>query len=317
MSGAGKRAAFDAQRVAPAVRIRLWEQATARFLVPMRISAAGSSILGVISAREVDQVSICRMSATPHAAVRDGGLADGAGADHYKVAVGLHGRSVVSQHGRRVALGPGDMTVYDTSEPYSVSGDVRFGLLVARIPRDALGLSRDRVAAVAATALPGAAAGAVGRGLIHAATSKRADGGLEPLLDALERLVRSAPPVRLPAHRDRAALLTAAKELIGRRIADPDLAPGHVAAVLGVSRRYLYELFAAETGPVAEYVRTVRLERARELLVAATADEVPVAEVALACGFADPAHFSRVFRQAYGLSPRQYRLSQGSGRAGR
>ncbi|MFC3285810.1 helix-turn-helix domain-containing protein [Litchfieldella rifensis] len=30
-------------------------------------------------------------------------------------------------------------------------------------------------------------------------------------------------------------------------------------------------------------------------------------EVALACGFADAAHFSRVFRSRHGLSPRQWR----------
>jgi hypothetical protein len=58
--------AFDSRTVAPPVRVDLWEKATARFLVPMRITAAGRSIIGVIGTRRVDQASFCRLSATPH-----------------------------------------------------------------------------------------------------------------------------------------------------------------------------------------------------------------------------------------------------------
>lgn len=47
-----------------------------------------------------------------------------------------------------------------------------------------------------------------------------------------------------------------------------------------------------------------RLLRARQLMQDARAS---LTEVALACGFADAAHFSRVFRSRHGLSPRQWR----------
>jgi AraC-like DNA-binding protein len=305
--------AFDSRLVAPPVQVELWEQATARFLVPMRISATGRSIMGVISARRVDAVSFCRLSATPHSADRSSGLAGGPGAGHYKIAVGLHGRSVVTQHGRRVSLGPGDVTVYDTSEEYGVSGDVPFGLLVALVPQEAVGLSRDAVARVAATRLDGAELAAARSGLLTLAAGTTRVPRTDELLETVSRLVRGAPPARLRGPRDAGALLARAKELIAERLADPGLSPGQVAAVLGVSRRYLYDLFTADVGPIAQYTRTLRLEQARELLTATKPGAMSVADVAVECGFPDPAHFSRLFRRAYGVSPAGYRRSDACG----
>jgi AraC-like DNA-binding protein len=303
--GAADPAAFDSRRVAPPVQVALWEKATARFLVPMRIHASGRSIAGVISARKVGGASFCRLSATPHTAVRDGDLAPGPGAGHYKVAIGLHGRSVVTQHGRRVSLRPGDVTVYDTSEEYGVSGDVPFGLLVVLVPQEALDLTRDRVAAVAATRLDGEHLAGARTGLLDLAAGRGAAAATEQALHAVGRLVRAAPPVRVSGRRDGDALLARAKELIAARLGEPGLTPDHVAALLGVSRRSLYDLFAADVGPIARYTRTLRLERARDLLLAPGG--LPVADVAVECGFPDPAHFSRLFRRQYGVPPAEYR----------
>ncbi|GAB3348729.1 helix-turn-helix domain-containing protein [Modestobacter lapidis] len=303
--------AFDSRRVAPPVQVDLWEKATARFLVPMRICASGRSIAGVISARDVGGVSFCRLSATPHTAVRDGALAPGPGAGHYKVAIGLHGRSVVTQHGRRVSLRPGDVTVYDTSEEYGVIGNVPFGLLVVLVPQDALDLTRDRVAAVAATRLGGEHLHGARTGLLSLAAGRGSADATEQALAAIGRLVRSVPPARLTGHRDGDALLARAKALIAARLGDPGLTPDHVAALLGVSRRSLYDLLAADVGPIARYVRTLRLERARDLLLAAA--DLTVADVAVECGFPDPAHFSRLFRREYGVPPVQYRRAAGTG----
>jgi AraC family transcriptional regulator len=55
--------------------------------------------------------------------------------------------------------------------------------------------------------------------------------------------------------------------------------------------------------PVGDYVRRLRVEFAcRELATAA-----PLAEIALAAGFADQSHFTRTFKQHLGLTPAAYR----------
>ncbi len=52
------------------------------------------------------------------------------------------------------------------------------------------------------------------------------------------------------------------------------------------------------------YLQKVRLNAATELLLQ---KELSVTDIALACGFSDCNHFSRVFRQSFGISPTEYR----------
>jgi AraC family transcriptional regulator len=56
------------------------------------------------------------------------------------------------------------------------------------------------------------------------------------------------------------------------------------------------------------YLRQMRLERAKDLLVHTS---LPIAAVALRVGYSDAAHFVIAFRRDAGVTPRIYRLSQG------
>jgi len=53
-----------------------------------------------------------------------------------------------------------------------------------------------------------------------------------------------------------------------------------------------------------DYLRHVRLEAAKKLL---QNGDVPVNEVAHLTGFGNPAYFTRAFRQATGVPPREFR----------
>lgn len=75
----------------------------------------------------------------------------------------------------------------------------------------------------------------------------------------------------------------------------------HLARVAAVSRRQLERLFRAAFGRgVQQFGRDLRLQYAVWLLAGGRA---PVSEVAARCGFGDAAHFSRVFRAAFGRPP--------------
>lgn len=299
---------FDSRSVPAEVRTSSWERASARFLVPLRIRADGETVTGVIGTRRVGVTSFCRLRATPHSGVRTPRMAAGTGTGHYKVALSLQSPALITQLDRRVLLRPGDLAVYDTSEAYSVGSELEFGLLIALLPHDALELSRDRVAATAATRLTGRGSEAVRGALLALAEGRAAPARLDQAMGAITALVRGTSPVRAARNRDSGDLLEHAKEVIAYRLADPGLGPAYVAAVLGVSLRRLYTLFAEEVGPVAAYIRTRRLERARGLLLGAEGAGATVTEVALECGFTDPAHFSRLFQQAYGCSPTRFRI---------
>lgn len=86
-----------------------------------------------------------------------------------------------------------------------------------------------------------------------------------------------------------------------------DLDPGTIAREIGCSRATLYRAFQANGATVAEALRDLRLERARERLSASAAFNLNVAAVAFACGFQDASSFGKQFRARFGLSPRDWR----------
>lgn len=82
---------------------------------------------------------------------------------------------------------------------------------------------------------------------------------------------------------------------------------GELASGVGLSPGHLSRICRAEfgVGP-AEVVELLRLGRSAVLL---RRSNLSVGQVAHACGFVDPFHFSRRFRQAYGVPPRTYRAA--------
>ena len=77
----------------------------------------------------------------------------------------------------------------------------------------------------------------------------------------------------------------------------------------GLGRTAFWSAFRAATGQAPrEYLEARRIEAAQQLLLSS---DRPIAAVAEAVGFADPYHFSRVFRRVVGVAPRGYRQRRG------
>jgi transcriptional regulator GlxA family with amidase domain len=78
-----------------------------------------------------------------------------------------------------------------------------------------------------------------------------------------------------------------------------------VAEACRLSGNHFARAFRASTGiSPHRWVIGKRIEKAQDLLVGSF---VPLAEIALICGFADQSHFSRVFRVIRGVSPGAWR----------
>ena len=91
------------------------------------------------------------------------------------------------------------------------------------------------------------------------------------------------------------------------RLEETDLSPLAVAAQHDISKRTLHYAFAAAGTTFVEQLMKLRLERAREILSDARHAAPRIEDVATRCGFTDPSHFARRFRQKYGHAPLQYR----------
>lgn len=78
-----------------------------------------------------------------------------------------------------------------------------------------------------------------------------------------------------------------------------------LAEAVGVSRAAFARRFRDLVGrPMFEYLTSLRIDRAREML---TAGSLPVAEVAYRVGYESSVAFSKTFRKQTGLTPAKYR----------
>ena len=88
-------------------------------------------------------------------------------------------------------------------------------------------------------------------------------------------------------------------------MAKDDIDMEHIAAALSLSRKQLRTRVMAITGltPVA-YVLQVRLNYAHRMI---TTQDLTLTTIANKCGFQNLSHFSKVFKQQFGVSPLQFR----------
>ncbi len=81
-----------------------------------------------------------------------------------------------------------------------------------------------------------------------------------------------------------------------------------LASLVGISRRQLERLFRKYLHCVPRrYYLDLRLKKARQLLLQTSES---VSEIAIACGFVSSSHFSKSYREIFGLSPRDERRLQ-------
>lgn len=112
---------------------------------------------------------------------------------------------------------------------------------------------------------------------------------------------RLSIPTRIGVRHPRLSAIVARMEA---NIEDP-ISPARLAADAGMSPRQLERLFARYLGRSPKrYYMEIRLERARNLLLQT---EMSVIEIALACGFASSAHFSKCYRGSYDTTPYRQR----------
>jgi AraC-like DNA-binding protein len=102
-------------------------------------------------------------------------------------------------------------------------------------------------------------------------------------------------------------LLLRVQSYVHAHITDPGLSPGRIAASHAVSVRHLYQVFAEAGLSLEQWLIEQRLEGARSELARAGSRQRTIAAVARRWCFPDASHFTRRFREAYGLTPSEWR----------
>ena len=86
---------------------------------------------------------------------------------------------------------------------------------------------------------------------------------------------------------------------------DENIQIDDIAAAAAVSRRSLQRKFPQVVGhTLQKEIRQVRISKAKNLLAQT---DLPLYQIASACGFRYPEHLSRIFKQVTGATPTDYR----------
>ncbi|MFE9604639.1 helix-turn-helix domain-containing protein [Streptomyces hokutonensis] len=301
-----------------------WHDAVWRTFVPLDVSTpkdpADAPFSGAVRTDRLGHLQISTVDADPERVFRTPRLIARDSAEYMLIGLQGYGPAVITQDGRDALLRPGDFAFYDTTRPYTLNFPDRFQMKVFQLPRQALGLRDSDLRRITGITLrgdegPAALVAPFLAGLAAGATSCR-----PPVGDMLARNAVDLLTTLIAEHlgRDTAdtdaahrALLVRIRAFIDHHLADPGLSPESIAAAHRISVRYLHRLFQDEGPTVSRWIQHRRLEECRRELSRPGRMSPTVSAVAHRWGFANPAHFSRVFRAAYGMSPREWQGRSG------
>lgn len=235
--------------------------------------------------------------------------------DSYFAVVLLSGDYLLEQNGKAVFLQPGDMTLYDATRPHRIRCPQHFSKLIVSIPRPML---RDRIAGIehcTALRIPGnKGIGTVAANLIRTSASQAGQLTAQEFsaladhsLDLLTLALASVRPANINLSRSRSIALNRIKAFIERHLGNPAMDTAMVAGSVGLSPRYINDLFKDEDTSLMRYIWQRRLENCRKDLIEPIHAGHRLSDIAFRWGFNDLSHFSRAFKQRFGCSPKEYR----------
>jgi AraC family transcriptional regulator, positive regulator of tynA and feaB len=285
------RQEFSKVEVVPPVRGELFNETTIYAWDKLRFSIINSHA-----------ISIERPRCEPYLAQHDA----------YLAVLLLNGRYSLEQNGREVDLQAGDMAIYDATLAHRIYCPDNFSKVIISIPRS---LMRDNLPGVehcTALKLAGQAGmGAVASRFIQSITQQVGQMTesafltlAEHTLDLLTMSLLTVRPQNYYLARSRSVSLHQIKNFVNSHLAQADLDSSTIASALGLSARYINQLLAEEDTSLMRYVWQQRLQRCYADLANEKYRGCRVSDIALRWGFNDLSHFSRAFKQRFGVSPR-------------
>ncbi|MBT2568725.1 helix-turn-helix domain-containing protein [Arthrobacter sp. ISL-85] len=292
-----------------------WKHLVAESFVPLNARTADvDGFHGRMRSRVLDRMSIVEVSASSHEVHRTPALIAQAHERYFKLNLQLEGTGLLIQDNREAVLQPGDLAIYDTNRPYTLAFEDSTRIMVLMFPCDALSLPADYVGQLAAVRMgAGGLSGIVGQFIRELSANLSVLNGpsgsrlATNALDLVSTMLHAEMDISPDRMKPQAMLAVSVREYIEANLADPLLSPASIAAAHFISTRHLHNVFHESGTTVASWIRTQRLEGARRDLRDPLHAGQSVGTVAARWGFLDAAHFSRTFRDAFGVPPSEWR----------
>jgi AraC-like DNA-binding protein len=308
---------LDTGSSAPDRRLAVWQDIVCDTFVGLDCrSDMRDAFWGSVSQSRVGPVAFTQVDSTAQRVFRTPSRIARASEDFVLMALGNSGVNGVFQDGREAVVAAGQFVIYDTTRPYELRFNDSFSQTIFQMPRKLLQQRIGSFDKLTATTFSG---DRPLEGLTYdflLGISRRIE-QVDPatatrLLDQALDLIAMAFAERMHARSPdqsfhRSALLYRLKNYILTHLRDPELSMLRAAAAIGISPRYASDLMAAEQISFRSYIQTQRLERCRRDLSDPALMARYIGDIAFAWGFNDLAHFSRIFKQRFGASPREWR----------
>ena len=295
-----------------------WKHLVAESFVPLAARTSDvAGFRGQMRSRVLDRMSIVEVSASSHEVHRTPALIAQAGERYFKLNLQLEGTGLLIQDNREALLRPGDLAIYDTNRPYTLAFEEEARMMVVMFPCAALSLPTDYVGQLAAVRLAGSTglSGIVGQFIRQLSENLDVLSGpsgsrlATNALDLVSTMLHAEMDIAPDRMKPQALMAVSVSEYIEANLSDPQLSPASIAAAHFISTRHLHNVFHESGSTVASWIRSQRLDGARRALQDPLHAGKSVGAVAANWGFLDAAHFSRTFRDAFGVSPSDWRRS--------
>ncbi|MEE4583121.1 helix-turn-helix domain-containing protein [Streptomyces antimycoticus] len=302
-------------------RLGWWSEMVDHEVMPVAVHSAHTAVFrGRAEAVELPHSQVTAFDFSPITAHRSPAHIRRQDPENYYLLL-VRDSSVRLEQARGVAcLQAGDMALFSTSHPLAcefLDHGRQTRLTLMRLPRPVPPLAGGQADRLLAEPLPPRAGSAALLGLYLAQLPQTARtcgpaelarlGAIGVDLAVTLLAARLGVQDTLPTETRNAALLARINAFIDHHLGDPELCPAAIAAHHHVSVRTLHLLFHSEPETVSARIRRRRLEHCHADLTDPRLRRRSISAIAARWGFLRPADFSRAFRAAYGVAPRELR----------
>ena len=304
---------WSSGRFHPRHRFDAWNSALNESHLEWKLNKPASpNFYGELKMRHLGGVRIVRCKCEPCGGVRTKREIGRSEDAYFGLLFILSGSELVKCRDKTAVLEKGTLLLWDSTQPVEFNLLDTLNKVTLFIPQDQLRHRVPRIEPFVGKPLnvcSGIGAITASHVISLANESARIETGRgDSLVDLTLELVATCLQAQIPRPltRARKKLLTDIKIYIESSLEDPDLNPTTIAKHFNISTRYLHLLFEDMDISVSRWIQRKRLEQCRRDLLRINRYKPKVTEVAFQWGFNDSAHFSRVFKEFYGLSPLAY-----------